>query len=228
MSTEYHPETDGQTEVLNRTLETYLRYFSSEQPKMWAIFLPWAEYWYNTSLAKCTPFEVVYGRPPPSLARFFPGETMVKAVAQDLMNQDEALTHLKFHLTRVQDQMSKFARRISPMKVGDMVYLKIHPHRQLSMPSRLHCILNLQQYYGHFSVLAKVGSVAFRLQLLEQARIHPVFYVSQLKLVVGLHQIYPELPQEFQGQCVNFYPKEILDRREVTAQGAHVPQILIR
>ena len=233
MSSAYHPETNGQTEVLNRTLETYLCCFSSEQPKMWVLFLPWAEYWYNTSFhgaTRCTPFEVVYGRPPPSLARFVPGETMVEAVAQDLMNRDEALTQLRFHLRRAHDQMSKFAnrhRKISPIKVGDMVYLKIRPHRQLSMPSELHPKL-AARYYGPFSVIPKVGPVAFRLQLPEQARIHPIFHVSQLKLAVGQHQIYPDLPQEFQGHAANLYPREILNRRDVTMQGARVPQILVQ
>ncbi|KOM54502.1 hypothetical protein LR48_Vigan10g039400 [Vigna angularis] len=97
MSTAYHPETDGQTEVLNRVLEGYLRCFCSEQPKTWNVVLPWAEYWYNTSYqgaAKCTPFEAVYGRSLPSLSRFIPGETMVEVVAQELQTRDEALQQL--------------------------------------------------------------------------------------------------------------------------------------
>ncbi|MCH82802.1 hypothetical protein A2U01_0003614 [Trifolium medium] len=55
MSSSYHPETDGQTEVINRCLESYLRCFAAEQPKTWS-------YW--------VPFEVVYGRQPPKLLRY--------------------------------------------------------------------------------------------------------------------------------------------------------------
>lgn len=101
MSTAYHPETDGQTEVLNRILEGYLRCFFYEQPKSWSVVLPWAEYLYNTnyqSAARCTPFETVYGRAPPSLNRFIPREMAVEAVVQELMTHDEALKQLRFHL----------------------------------------------------------------------------------------------------------------------------------
>jgi len=98
------PETDGQTEVLKRILEIYLRCFSLEQPKAWVQFISWDEYWYTT-------FEVVYGKPSPSIARYIVGETVVETVAQDLVNWDEALKQLKFHLQQAQDHISKFANR---------------------------------------------------------------------------------------------------------------------
>lgn len=122
---------------------------------------------------------MAYGRAPPSLARFIPGEILVEAVAQDLMERDEALQQLKFHLRRAQDHMSKYANahRV-PFKIkGDWEYLKIRPYRQSSMPIRLHPKL-AAKYYGPCLVNKQVGAVAFQLQLPEGARIHPVFHAS--------------------------------------------------
>ncbi|CAI0444705.1 unnamed protein product, partial [Linum tenue] len=45
MSSSYHPQTDGQTEVVNRSLEQYLRCFTHQQPRRWMTVLPWAEFW---------------------------------------------------------------------------------------------------------------------------------------------------------------------------------------
>ena len=60
MSSAYHPETDGQTEVMNRCLQTFLQCFSSEKPRQWNRWLAWAEYCYNTSTHSASgisPFE---------------------------------------------------------------------------------------------------------------------------------------------------------------------------
>ena len=67
-----HPQTEGQTEVVNRCLETYLSCFCARQPKTWSSWLAWAEYWFNTTFhgaASMTPFRAVYGRDPLTLLR---------------------------------------------------------------------------------------------------------------------------------------------------------------
>ena len=83
MSSSYYPQTDGQTEVLNRTLEQYLRCFTRDYPTRWMDWIAWAKYYYNTfvhSSTKITEFEVVYGIKRPSLLSYTPGVTKVLAV----------------------------------------------------------------------------------------------------------------------------------------------------
>ena len=66
-STTCHPQTDGQTEVVNITLSTMLRVVLNKNIKMWEECLPHIEFAYNRSLhstTKMCPFEIVYGRLP--------------------------------------------------------------------------------------------------------------------------------------------------------------------
>lgn len=107
-STAYHPQSDGQTEIVNKALETYLRCFVGEQPRTWAKWLPWAEFSYNTSphmTTKLTPFKVLYGRDPPSLLRMGHGQTPVNSVEELLCERDAILDELHLQMLKAQQVM---------------------------------------------------------------------------------------------------------------------------
>jgi len=63
MSTAYHPQSDGQAEKANATLETFLKAYSISQlksPEQWSQLLPLAEFTYNEAKHKAigmSPFE---------------------------------------------------------------------------------------------------------------------------------------------------------------------------
>ncbi|KAM1493031.1 hypothetical protein ACFX10_024858 [Malus domestica] len=85
----YHPQTDGQTKVLKKTLEHYLRNFAMDKPTTWIRWLLWAEWWYNTtfqSTIQMTPFQAVYNYHSPTVQSYLPGSSPVHLVDVILRN----------------------------------------------------------------------------------------------------------------------------------------------
>ncbi|KAD5961527.1 hypothetical protein E3N88_13000 [Mikania micrantha] len=233
MSSAYHPESDGQTEVINRCLETYLRCFAVDQPKMWAHWLPWAEFWYNSTFHSSTgqtPFQTVYGRSPPTVFQYAIGEVKVEAVAQELKDRDVALQCLKEHLGAAQQLMKQNAdkkRKEVFFKVGEWVYVKLKPYRQQSVASRLNQKLS-PRFFGPFQIIAKVGLVAYKLELPPTSKIHPVFHVSLLKKAVQ-GQVEPIIPSDLEfGESDIVQPSQILDVRKVQQGSDLVEEWLIQ
>ncbi|KAJ8344244.1 hypothetical protein SKAU_G00315730 [Synaphobranchus kaupii] len=74
LSSGFHPQTNGQTERTNQTLENTIRCLASSNPTSWSRYLPWAEYAHNTLRSASTglsPFEaqIVHGGPVYSVRR---------------------------------------------------------------------------------------------------------------------------------------------------------------
>jgi len=67
LSTAFHPQTDGQTERQNQTMEQYLRAYCNFEQDDWAKLACTAEFAYNDSIhasSGTTPFRANHGRDP--------------------------------------------------------------------------------------------------------------------------------------------------------------------
>lgn len=232
-SSAYHPQTDGQTENLNRTLEQYLRCVVGEKPQNWVVALPWAKYWYNTahhSAIGMTPFQALYGYTPPAIRTYNPGDTAVESVDQQLRTRDELLAVMKRNLEIAQCRMKHFYDKKHVerhIEAGDWVYLKLQPYRQHSVHRRAFHKLS-PRFYGPFQVEEKIGQVAYKLKLPATAKVHPVFHVSLLKKKVGDAVVTAaHLPPDLDPHNPRWYPGKVLKRQMVKKTNAAVTKWLI-
>jgi hypothetical protein len=184
LSTAFHPQTDGQTERQNQTIQEYLRAFCSENQTQWAGLLPLAEFAYNNSKHSSigiSPFMAMYGYHPEI---YFDSENTEQAgevpAAGDRIRQ---LQDIRESLTKrwekaVASQAKFYNKRHIPMifNKDDLVLISTR-NLKLTTESRK---LN-QRMMGPFRVLEPVGSLAYRVELPPNCKIHPVFSVSLLE-----------------------------------------------
>ncbi|KAJ9521390.1 hypothetical protein QJQ45_001231 [Haematococcus lacustris] len=199
ISTANHPQTDGQTERANRTIEDMLRNYVSPHHTDWDNHLTAVEFAYNASVQASTgysPFMLNSGQEPHT-----PLSLAVSSAAQARATPDTSESAPAFlqrmatniaaatqHLIKAQERQVKYAnahRQDHTFSTGDMVYLcdsfftHIRPATQAAGAARKFT----PRQHGPFKVLEVVTPVALRLQLpVEWKSVHPVVHVSHVKL----------------------------------------------
>ena len=183
-STAYHPQTDGQSERTNQTVEIALRFHLTAHPDdEWDDILPYIQAIINNSPSSITglaPNELCYG---------FKVNDATSMLLKDPELSEEAFHKLRLGKREEADDAMAFAAVLMKarydarhlplnLKEGDEVFLKLH--QGYSIPGLANRKLS-QQRVGPFKILAKVGTLAYRLQLPPVMRIHPVVSVAQLE-----------------------------------------------
>nr|GEU36176.1 putative reverse transcriptase domain, ribonuclease H-like domain, aspartic peptidase domain protein [Tanacetum cinerariifolium] len=186
MSTAYHPDTDGQSERTIQTLEDMLRTCVIDFGNGWERHLPLVEFSYNNSYhasIKAAPFEALYGRKCRSPICWAEVEDAQLTGSELIHETTEKIVQIKQRIQAARDRQKSYADvRHKPFEfqVCDRVMLKVSPWKGVVRFGK-RGKLNLR-YIGPFIVLAKVGTVAYRLELPEQlSRVHSTFHVSNLK-----------------------------------------------
>ncbi|KAI3810835.1 hypothetical protein L1987_20458 [Smallanthus sonchifolius] len=235
ISTAYHPQTDGQSERTIQTLEDMLRACIIDFGGSWDSHLPLAEFSFNNSYHTTIgmpPFEMLYGRKCRTPVCW--GEIGQKDFAslEVVKATSEKFDQIKARMKAAKDRQKSYAdkrRRDLEFQVGDMVLLKVSPWKGI-IRFRKRGKLS-PRFVGPFKILARVGQVAYRLDLpVELSGIHPTFHVSHLSKCLAedtAHIPYHEIEVD---NSLNYVeePIAILDRAEKRLRNKSIQLVKIQ
>jgi transposase InsO family protein len=216
LSTAYHPQTDGQTERMNQSLELFLRLYVNYQQDDWASWLPLAQLSINnrssatTGLPPCLPVMGFTPRVHPDTPA-----TGISGLCADADTFRTILDICKANIALAADRMSKAynrSRMDRSFRRGDMVLLRTK-HLRIDRPNRK--LAN--PLAGPFKVDRPVGHRAYRLDLPTAWKIHPVFHVSLLEPYAAASRPSTHAPQaeHLEDDREEFEVEEIQDSRRV-------------
>nr|GFA46094.1 putative reverse transcriptase domain-containing protein [Tanacetum cinerariifolium] len=230
MSTTYHPKTDGQSERTIQTLEDMLRACVLNFGKGWDKHLPLVEFSYNNSYhtsSKAALFEALYGRKCRSpICWAEVGDRQLTGL-EIIHETTEKIVQIKSRIQAARDRQKSYADvRQKPLEfqVGDKVMLKLSPWKGVIRFGKRRK-LN-PRYIRPFKILAKVGTVAYRLELPEQlSKVHSTFHVSKLKKCMEDEPLAIPLDEIQVDNKLNFIeePVEIMDREVKRLKQSHIP-----
>lgn len=235
MSTAYHPQTDGQSERTIQTLEDMLRACVIDFGSSWDRHLPLVEFSYNNSYhasIKAAPFEALYGRKcrsPVSWSEV--GDTQLTG-PEMIRETTEKIVQIKNRLLTARSRQKSYAdlrRRPLEFNVGDKVMLKVSPWKGVIRFGKRGKLS--PRYIGPFKILARVGPVAYKLELPEGLQgIHNTFHVSNLKKCLSDESLIIPLEELRIDDKLHFIeePVEIMDREVKQLKQSRIPIVKVR
>ena len=186
MSTSFHPQSDGQTERQNRTLEEGIRAYVAYEQNDWDLYLPLLELAYNNSIHSSTGFSPHFlnsGQHPRLPIHSAIGkEIQINETATQLIEKlYESLDIAQQHITKAQKNQQRNAkkhrRENDTWKIGTKVLLSTTNLKRAGPAPKL-----CSTFIGPFTIIRVLSSVTYELELPPNLRIHPVFHISHLKL----------------------------------------------
>ncbi|GJW77393.1 putative reverse transcriptase domain-containing protein [Tanacetum coccineum] len=234
MSTAYHPKTDGQSERTIQTLEDMLRACVIDFGKGWDRHLPLIEFSYNNNYhtsIKAAPFEALYGRKCRSPICWAEVGDAQLTGPEIVRETTEKIIQIKHRLQASRDRQKSYAdKRRKPLEfqVGDKVMLKVSPWKgviRFGKRGKLN-----PRYIGPFKILAKVGTVAYRLELPEKlSRVHSTFHVLNLKKCLSNEPLAIPLDEIHIDEKLNFIeePVEIMDHEVKRLKQSRIPIVKV-
>jgi len=189
LSTSKHPQTDGQTEVMNQHLETMLRAYICKDQKDWANWLDVLQFAYNNAMHsshQSTPAQLLMGYKPRS-----PLDYLVENGLEASQSQPDVkkrIQELDAHRISTRDALRHSAdkqafqfdkgRRAIRIEIGDEVL--INPHSLELINEKGSSRKLMQRKAGPFEVIKVISPTAFRLRLPDSYRGHNVFNLQHL------------------------------------------------
>nr|GEV56379.1 putative reverse transcriptase domain-containing protein [Tanacetum cinerariifolium] len=201
----------------------------------WDTHLPLVEFSYNNSYQtsiKAAPFEALYGqkcRSPICWVEVGDAQLTGPKIVHETTKK---IIQIKKHIQATQDRQKNYAdRRRKPLEfeVGDKVMLKVSPWKwviRFGKRGKLN-----PRYIEPFKILAKVGTLAYQLELPEKlSRVHSTFHVSNLKKCFEDEPLAIPLDEIQFDDKLNFFeePVQIMDQEVKRLKQSHISIVKVR